>query len=241
MKMLISDQKRLELEKILNYQFKNISFLQLALVHRSYWNEHKAEVAGHNERLEFLGDAVLNLVVADELYTQLPHLSEGELTRMRAQLVEATACAKYCLHMKLDTYLLLGKGEQLNEGRGRESILADFFEALVGSIFLDGGIQAVRDCMLPQIRLEMQTQQTHPSQNWKSLLQDLVQKQRRQTPVYQILEESGPDHHRYFRVAVLIEHDILAEGEGPSKKEAQVQAAKKAYELLKETGKNHGN
>lgn len=222
------------IEEVLGYRFQNSKVLSLARIHRSYWNEHRGEVEGHNERLEFLGDAVLSLIVAHHLYTTLPHVAEGQLTQLRAQLVDCTACAKICLRMRLDSYLLLGKGETLNVGRGRESILGDFFEALIGAVFVDGGLPAAIHCFAEPVVEALEEQEGPPSQNWKSQLQDLVQKQYRVTPIYQTLEESGPDHARHFRVAVLIGEKVLAEGEGASKKEAQMMAAQVGCQRLGE-------
>jgi len=223
-----------KLEAKLGYQFRDPNVLQLACIHRSYWNEHQHEVPNHNERLEFLGDAVLDLVVADLLYVQLPDLTEGELTRLRAQLVDAAACAKYCQQLELDPYLLLGKGELYHPQRGKESILADFFEAVIGALFVDGGLEAVLTYLTPHLQKEISERILQPQQNWKSLLQDFVQKNKDPTPVYHVLEERGPDHAPYFRIGVFVRDKKLAEGEGSSKKEAQTLAAQRALKYLQQ-------
>src|SRR5262245_22507709 len=130
-----------EIEKKLSYRFANRNLLLLAFVHRSYWNEHQGVIAEHNERLEFLGDTVLGLVVAEYLYEHLPHMAEGSLSDFRAHLVDATSCMGYILKLNLQDSILLGRGEKMNVGKGRDSILADLFEAIMGAIYLDGGFQ----------------------------------------------------------------------------------------------------
>lgn len=219
-------------EEALGYRFCESDLLELALTHRSYWNEHKEEVPGHNERLEFLGDSVLGMLVATFLYTKYPDLPEGELSDLRAQLVEARSCARYMRLLNIDEALRLGRGELLNQGKGRDSILADFFEALIGALYLDGGIHAVQSVFFSKFSDAIEALLAQPSRNWKAELQDYTQKTLHQTPTYSLLEESGPGHQKMFRVAVQLEDKVLAEGEGSSKKAAQMQAAKIALERL---------
>jgi ribonuclease-3 len=216
-----------DIEKILGYHFKDRKLLLLAFVHRSYLNEHR-DVPEHNERLEFLGDVVLGLLISEFLYRQLPQLSEGDLSNLRARLVNAASCVKYSQKLGLAPYMLLGKGERLNDGRGRESIMADLFEALVGAIFLDGGLEAAKSFLFGHFASEVEAAVDNPFGNPKALLQDYCQKKLQEVPIYVVLEESGPDHDKVFEVAVLLHGGELGRGRGSSKKEAQYAAANAA-------------
>lgn len=216
------------IEKKLDVTFQNPSLLLLAFVHRSFWNENRERIEDHNERLEFLGDSVLGLLVADYLYQQHPELDEGSLSKLRSQLVDAPACAHYVQRLEVSEHLLLGKGEQLNRGKGRESILADLFEAIIGALYLDQGLEAAREFFFAHFKEEIDLQISSPHRNWKAELQDWAQKKFQETPQYKVLEESGPAHQRVFRVGVWIQNEKRAEGIGSSKKEAQTKAAQQA-------------
>lgn len=211
-------------ESKLGYQFKDRSLLALAFVHRSFINENR-DIKQHNERLEFLGDSVLGMLMADYLYRYFPHTPEGELSYLRSRLVEASSCVDYIQSLELAQYILLGKGERMNDGRGRESILADLFEAIIGAVYLDGGLEAVREFIFTKFSDKIDAILKTPLRNWKALLQDYCQKKYQQTPVYQVLLETGPDHSKNFQISVLINQQELGRGEGASKKEAQQAAA----------------
>jgi ribonuclease-3 len=216
------------IEKKLNITFQNHSLLLLAFVHRSFWNENQEFVSSHNERLEFLGDSVLGLLIADYLYRQHPELDEGILSKLRSQLVDAPACAQYIQHLGISEYLLLGKGEQMNKGKGRDSILADLFEAIVGALYLDQGLEAARTFFFSHFKDDVDRLIASPQRNWKAELQDWAQKNFQETPRYEVMEESGPAHQRIFRVAVWVQSEKKGEGTGSSKKEAQTHAAQDA-------------
>jgi len=217
----------------LKLTFKNKTLLTLAFVHRSYWNENQHLVSGHNERLEFLGDSVLGLLVADYLFSEHPSLDEGSLSMLRSQLVDAPACAAYVQKLEIAPFLLLGKGEQMNKGKGRESIMADLFEALIGALYLDQGLKAVHSFFFSHFREEVERMVAVPLRNWKAELQDFAQKNYQQTPVYKVISESGPAHRKLFRISVWVNEEKWGEGEGSSKKEGQTEAAKNALLNLK--------
>lgn len=219
------------IESKLGYIFNDHSHLLLAFVHRSYVNENR-NIAEHNERLEFLGDSVLGLLIADYLYRNLPSTPEGELSHLRSRLVEASSCVHYVQKLKVEEYLLLGKGERMNDGRGRESILADLFEAIIGAIFLDGGLEAASNFIFDNFSCEIDTIIQKPLHNWKALLQDYCQKKFHNTPVYEVVQECGPDHSKTFKIVVIVNGQELGTGEGSSKKEAQQSAAATAYAQL---------
>lgn len=217
-------QNTSDIEAKLGYQFKDHSHLVLAFVHRSFINENKS-ITQHNERLEFLGDTVLGMLISDFLYHHLPSTPEGQLSYLRSRLVEANSCVNYLQKLNVATYVLLGKGERMNDGRGRESILADLFEAIIGAIYLDGGIEAAKQFLFNNFSAQFEEILKTPLRNWKAILQDYCQKKFQQTPFYQVLEESGPDHSKIFQISVMINQKELGRGSGPSKKEAQQAAA----------------
>jgi ribonuclease III len=223
-----------QVEKKLGYRFKNSNLLAIAFVHRSYFNEHPFEVKEHNERLEFLGDSVLGLIAAEYLYLHLPDLPEGVLSDLRARLVEASSCMHFLQKLNVEPYLLLGKGEKRNAGRGRESILANLFEAIIGAIYLDGGLYAAKQFFLKNFKLEIESILKEPARNWKAELQDYSQKKYQITPVYEVIDETGPAHQKHFRIAVYIDKTECGAGEGSSKKEAQQNAAKDALNKILE-------
>lgn len=222
-----------QIEKQLRYSFHDRSLLSLAFIHRSYVNEHK-EVSEHNERLEFLGDSILGLIVAEYLYRNMPNTPEGDLSYLRSRLVDATSCVSYVQKLQIGDYLLLGKGERMNDGRGRDSILSDLFEAIIGAIYIDGGIEAARTFLLNNFHQEIETTLSTPLSNWKAILQDYCQKKYQQPPTYKVLEETGPDHSKNFNIAVIIAGSEYGRGSGASKKEAQQSAAHHAMEKIKQ-------
>lgn len=231
-----------EIEAKIGHSFKDKELLCLAFVHRSYINENN-DASEHNERLEYLGDSILGFLIAEYLYKYLPNTPEGELSYLRSRLVEAGSCVIYVQKLDLERYLLLGKGEQMNDGRGRDSILADLFESLIGAIYLDGGMDAARIFLFKNFSKEIEEILKTPVCNWKAQLQDYCQKKYHHPPVYKVVSESGPDHQKTFSISVIINNEEVGHGEGPSKKEAQQAAAKDAYSKIeKQNGllTNHG-
>ena len=224
------------IEARLHYTFNDRSLLLLAFIHRSYINEHR-DILQHNERLEFLGDSILGLLTAEYLYNKFPDYPEGDLSYLRSRLVEASSCVTYVQKIDIGKHLLLGKGERMNDGRGRESILADLFEAIIGAIYLDGGINPTRDFLFNIFSEEIEATLKTPLSNWKALLQDHCQKKYQQPPVYNVLEESGPDHSKNFIIAVMVANKEYGRGSGSSKKEAQQSAAANAIERIKQEQK----
>ena len=218
----------------MNYEFKDKDLLALSFVHRSFVNEHRDTVKEHNERLEFLGDTVLSILIAEYLYREYPDKLEGEMSRLRSRLVEASACIAYAQKLDIEEYVLLSKGERMNGGRGRESILADLFEAVIGAIYLDGGIDASKDFLFDNFFDEIKDMIAEPAHNWKAELQDFVQKRFQQTPKYEVFRERGPDHNKIFEVFVVVNNKKIAAGEGGSKKEAQQAAASAALDKIKQ-------
>lgn len=225
-------QRLPEIENKIGYTFQDKFLLTLAFAHRSFINEHRNLIKEHNERLEFLGDSVLGLLIAEYLYLHHPLQQEGELSNLRSRLVEATACASYVQRLSVADYLLLGRGERMSEGRGRESILADLFEALIGAIFLDGGMQAAKEFFFGNFSDEIQGVLGKPQRNWKAELQDYAQKIYQQIPDYRLLHEAGPDHSKEFCISVWINQREFGQGKGHSKKEAQQAAAEDAITKL---------
>lgn len=220
------------IESAIGYTFKDRNLMILAFIHCSFVNENRM-VTTHNERLEFLGDSILGLIMAEHLYRQLPTTPEGDLSYLRSRLVEASSCVTYVHKLNIGKYVLLGKGERMNDGRGRDSILADFLEALIGAIYLDGGLEAARDFMFRNFSSEIDAILKTPLSNWKALLQDFCQKKFQKPPIYKLIEEIGPDHSKMFRISVSINEQELGSGIGPSKKEAQQAAAAEAFLHLK--------
>lgn len=227
-----------EIEQRLGYLFMDKSPLIMAFIHRSFVNENKSVAEQHNERLEFLGDSVLGLLISDYLYKYLPMTPEGELSYLRSRLVEASSCMQYVQKLGVEEFLLLGKGERRNDGRGRESILADLFEAIVGAIFIDGGLESARRFLFQSLSKEFESILKKPDENWKAILQDYAQKKYQQTPVYEVVSETGPDHNKMFIVKVMVKDREMGRGEGASKKEAQQKAAENAVQKVTIHGKS---
>lgn len=231
-----------EIEAKIGHSFKDKNLLTLSFTHRSYINEND-DADEHNERLEYLGDSILGFLIAEYLYKYLPNTPEGELSYLRSRLVEASSCVIYVQKLDLEKYLLLGKGEQMNDGRGRDSILADLFESLIGAIYLDGGMDAARLFLFKNFSKEIEEILKTPVCNWKAQLQDYCQKKYHHPPVYKVVSESGPDHQKTFSISVIINNEEVGHGEGPSKKEAQQAAAQDAFtKIEKQNGlvKNNG-
>lgn len=218
-------------EQKLGIQFNDADLLRQAFTHRSYLNEHRGEVKGHNERLEFLGDAVLELIATRFLYDKFPGQDEGDLTAYRAALVNAVTCAEVAGELGMNDYLLLSRGEAKDTGRARGILLANAFEALVGAIYLDQGYDAasqfIGTYLFPKIDEIIQKKLW---QDAKSSLQERVQEVEGTTPSYAVLKEWGPDHDKHFVVGVHIKDKLLAEGEGKSKQDAEQAAARAALE-----------
>ena len=216
-----------EFETNINYVFKNKEHLKLALTHSSYANENTRQANAYNERLEFLGDAVLQLVTSEKLYKENPSMPEGKMSKQRAALVCEDALAGYSQTIDLGSFMLLGKGEDATGGRQRPSILADAFEALIGAIFLDGGIEPAKKFILSFI------DEAHLSlKDYKTLLQEIIQKNPGERLSYIVKEEKGPDHDKSFCVEVHLNSNPIGQGWGKSKKQAEQQAAKEALALM---------
>jgi ribonuclease-3 len=225
-------------QKNLGISFRQVSLLEQAFVHLSYLNENPGFARPSNERLEFLGDAVLNFIVTEKLYEEFPNLPEGELSEIRASLVCRDALTELASSLKLGDWLLLGRGEEANGGRAKASNLANAMEALIGALYLDQGLAKARKFILRQLKPELEkikAGQTIP--NYKALVQELVQGQKRPTPVYHLVEVTGPDHSKQFTSEILVEGEALGRGTGKSKKAAESQAARAAWEKLR---CNHG-
>lgn len=216
------------LEKKLNVEFKDPNLLRMALVHRSYLNENPDFELNHNERLEFLGDAVLELVVTEFLYLNYEN-PEGELTTWRSALVNSVMLAKVSKALGINDFLLLSRGEAKGNGRARELILANAFEAMVGAIYLDQGFEAAKNFIKDNLLSELdEIIEKELYLDPKSHLQEVIQEDLNITPMYEVLSEWGPDHDKRFRVGVYIYDKLIGEGEGTSKQSAQVEAAKAA-------------
>lgn len=215
------------------YQFRDTALLTTAMTHSSYANEHRDQHIQNNERLEFLGDSILGLVSADYVFHRYPHVPEGQLTKMRAAVVCEQTLYEVAKELGLDRLLLLGKGEENGGGRKRPSILADSVEALIGAIYLDSGLESARAFILSFLPEKVNlAEQGGAFRDYKTALQEIVQKNRQETLSYRLSGESGPDHDKRFTVQVLLNRNIFAEGTGRSKKEAEQMAAKAALELM---------
>lgn len=220
-----------DLEKKIKIKFKDKDLLRSAFIHRSYLNEHSEEKLPNNERLEFLGDAVLGLVVSKHLYVAYPKSPEGDLTNYRSSLVNAKTLSKAAASLALGEYLYLSKGEDGTGGRQRQYILANTFEALIGAIFLDPGLDKVTTFIEENLLIFLsEIIEKKLYKDFKSHLQEKSQEQFSLTPTYKSIEEKGPDHAKTFKIAVFLDKKKVAEGSGPSKQEAQQQAAKSALE-----------
>ncbi len=222
-----------ELEKKLNYTFRNSALLSEALSHSSYANEHRSERLNSNERLEFLGDSVLGFVTAEFLFAKHPDMPEGDLTRIRAALVCEQSLYEVAQQLQLGKYLRLGRGEEAGGGRNRTSILADAMEAVFAAVYLDGGI-AEASALIHRVLLdaEKETVVEERRKDFKTALQELVQRQADQVLTYRMVGEEGPDHAKIFSAEVQLNGKALGVGSGHSKKEAEQAAARSALQVL---------
>ncbi len=219
-----------ELEAVLGYYFEDSDLLRVALTHRSYSNERGLE--DNYERLEFLGDAVLGLITSRWLYRRFPAKPEGELSKLKGFLVSATVLSEYAREIDLGGRLRLGVGEDRSGGRGKASILCDAVEALIGAVFLDGGLNAARDVVEPILERALDSRSAEDHTDFKTLLQELTQARGWGLPIYRVCGESGPDHRKTFTVECSLEGRVVAAGEGRSKKSAAQRAAARALEQL---------
>ena len=221
-----------ELETAIGYQFRNITLLQNALAHSSYANERWHNSLMSNERLEFLGDSILGMVVAEFLFKKYPDRPEGELTRLRADMVCETSLADVAARIGVGEHLMLGHGEERFGGRSRASILADAVESVIAASFLDGGMAAAEGIITRFVLCDVPVSRLHNT-DYKTALQELVQQKKNQTLRYQLVGESGPDHDKQFTAQVLLNDQVVGEGIGSSKKRAEQDAARVALENLK--------
>lgn len=218
--------------QILGYEFNNKNILLEALTHRSYVNETSDLSVSDNERLEFLGDAVIDLVVSAELMKRFPHAREGTMSRIRASMVNEHGLAQLARDIDLGSALRLGRGEDLSGGRGRSSLLADAFEAVIAAVYLDGGLERTQTIL--ESHLTYPTELDLSVFDAKTCLQEMVQARNHVTPHYQIISEEGPDHDKTFTVAVICGAETLSQGAGRTKKDAEQDAASKALSALRD-------
>ena len=221
-----------DLEAAIGYRFQNITLLQNALTHSSYANERWHNSLLSNERLEFMGDSILGMVVAEYLYRNFPDRPEGELTRMRADMVCEISLAQTALRLDLGKHLLLGHGEERFGGRTRPSILADAVESVIAATFLDGGMAAAESFINRFVLCDVPVSKMHNTDH-KTALQELIQQKKNQVLLYRLVGESGPDHDKTFTAQVLLNDEVIGEGVGSSKKRAEQDAARVALENLK--------
>lgn len=219
------------LEEKLGYKFNNIKLLQNALNHSSYANEVRNGVTS-NERLEFLGDSVLSVIVSDYIYKNYRSWPEGELTKLRASLVCEKSLCGFSRELELGKYLMLGRGEDKGGGRERDSILADAFEAVLAAIYLDGGMECARRHVMRFVLPELKHTDDEVFKDYKTALQEIIQRNPEETVAYFLTGESGPDHNKIFEVEVRLNSNVIGKGKGKSKKQAEQMAAKKALELM---------
>ena len=221
------------LEEKIGYRFHNRELLVTALTHSSYANERHGEAQSY-ERQEFLGDSILGLVTAEFLFTHEPPLPEGRMTRMRAELVCEASLHKTALELGLGSYMRLGRGEEHTGGRERPSILADMVEAIIAAIYLDSGMEEARRFILARVLRDAAFDDSHRSADYKTRLQELVQRKSNQVIAYDLVEETGPDHDKTFTFEVLINGAVSGRGSGKTKKEAEQMAAARALESYRE-------
>ena len=227
------EDKLKRLQEVIGYSFKDIRFLYLAMTHSSYANEHRSSGLQNNERLEFLGDAVLELISSDYLYRHYADLPEGRLTKLRASLVCESSLAQCARDIGLPECIRLGRGEETTGGRKRDSVVSDAMEALIGAVYLDGGITSARKLVRKSVMKDIESRRLFVDS--KTVLQEILQKNWSNREIhYELTGEDGPDHAKVFRACVRIGERVLGEGEGSTKKAAQQQAAYHAILRLKE-------
>ena len=219
-----------ELEVKTGHHFKDISLLRTALTHSSYANERKCQ---SYERLEFMGDSILGYTTAEFLYRHEPMLPEGRMTKLRAELVCEVALHKVAQEMGIGQYLLLGKGEENSGGRERVSILADIIEAIIAAIYIDGGMEDAKRFIMEKVLCDVEISDNHRTADYKTELQELVQKKSNRHISYELVSESGPDHNKSFTFSVSVNGEKIGEGSGRTKKEAEQMAAMEALKELK--------
>lgn len=217
-----------DIENIIGYCFGNKDILKEALTHKSYAGEHRS--SKHNERLEFLGDSILGAIVADYIYNQCPHVEEGVLSKIKSNLVSRRNLYLWGKKLDLGKYMSLGHGELATGGRERDSIISNAVEAVIGAVYLDGGYPAAEAVILPWVKTQALTQD---SRDFKSLLQEHLQKRGRETPVYEVIQTVGPEHDKTFTVRVSLGDKELGTGKGHNKKMAEQAAAQNAFERMK--------
>lgn len=223
-----------ELEKKLGYSFQDRALLETALNHSSYANENRAAGLESNERLEFLGDSVLGQIVASYLFLTYPKMPEGQMTRLRAELVCEQSLHSVAQKLELGRYIKLGRGEEHTGGRQRESILADAVEAVLAAMYLDGGIEVSKRFIDTYILSGFEAEEIHTVTDYKTALQEHIQRKAGQTLAYELVSESGPDHRKTFTMRVALNDSPIGEGSGRTKKEAEQNAAKAGLEALTE-------
>ena len=226
-------KKELQLfEKHAGIRFRKMDFLNLAFSHRSYSNESSGNI-DNNEKLEFLGDSVLGIVVSDYLFRIMPERPEGELARIKSFVVSEESLAGIAKSIKVDNYILIGKGEEYSGGRSKKAILADCMEAIIGAYYLDSGFKSVQNFILKYLIPEInKVLENKHRKDYKTLLQELVQKKYKSYPRYNLVKKTGPDHDRTFWIEVKVKNDTFGPGKGKNKKEAEQQAAGIAYGSL---------
>lgn len=220
-----------ELEQRIGYTYRQISILENALTHSSFANESRTG-AKSNERLEFLGDAVLSIIVSDHIYRNCPNLPEGDLSKLRALLVCEKSLCRFAQELGLGEYLRMSRGERNLDGQHRPSILADAFEAVIASIYLDGGLEEARAFVLRFVEPELKSPRPKAFKDYKTTLQEIVQKNPEERLTYVLVGEEGPDHAKHFIVEVHLNNNVIGKGGGRSKKEAEQQAAREALKLM---------
>lgn len=219
------------LEQKLGYKFKNIDLLKNALTHSSYANEVRNGFSS-NERLEFLGDSVLSVIVSDYIYRDYSNLPEGELTKLRASLVCEKSLCSFSRELELGKFLNLGKGEDHNGGRERDSILADAFESVLAAIYLDGGMESARNLVMNFVLREVKNKNDEVFKDYKTTLQEIIQRNPEESVSYILTDEIGPDHNKVFTVEVRLNSNVIGTGKGKNKKQAEQMAAKQALQLM---------
>lgn len=233
MGQLFNKRKIKRFEKSLDLNFDDKLLIQRALTHKSYPNENRRLNLKDNERLEFLGDSVLSLSVSTYIFNKFSDFPEGELAKMRAVIVSAPILAEVAKRIELGQFLFLGKGEEMTGGRERDSILADTMEAIFGALYLDQGFTAAADFILELLKIDIiNVAEGNHIQDYKTMLQEVIQENGNNRPEYEVVDEEGPDHNKTFIVAVKLNEDNLGSGQGSSKKEAEQEAAKVALDKL---------
>lgn len=217
------------IEEKIGYRFNERAYLEDALTHSSYANEHHIK---SNERLEFLGDSVLSLIVSENLFLRFSKDNEGDLSKIRASLVCEKGLFELAKKIELQNYIKLGHGEELSGGRQRPSVVSDAFEALLAAVFLDSDFETAKKWLLSIMKEELERADENPSDDYKTIIQEITQKGGKGKVTYKPISESGPDHNKKFKVAVMVDGKVIAEGIGSSKKDAEQEAAKNAIKLL---------